>query len=86
MLCLILNSYVKKITEIYPEIVVCGINIDVTKDNLENTWVVHLRKETHKLDHFLEFVEAKYCMDGKQYVSLGLEIAQLQNNIEGKQY
>ena len=76
----------KKITSLYPEIGVCGIDINVTKDNLENTWVVHLKKDTHKLDHFLEFVDASSCMDGKQCVSLGLEIAQLKNNIEGKQF
>lgn len=76
----------KKITDLYPEIGVCGIDVDVTRDNLENTWVVHLKKGSHKLDHFLELVDASSCMDDKRCVSLGLEIAQLKNNIEGKQY
>lgn len=76
----------KKITTLYPEIGTCGIDIDVTKDHLENTWVVHLKQDTHNLDHFLELVDASSCMDGKYCVSLGLEIAQLKNNIEGKQY
>ena len=76
----------KKITHLYPEIGVCGIDIDVTKDNTEKTWVVHLKKGTHSLDHFLELMDADRCMDGKQCVSLGLEIAQLQKNIEGKQF
>ncbi len=75
-----------KITDLYPEIGVCGVDIDVTTGDLESTWVVRLKKDTHKLDHFLELVDASSCMDGKQCVSLGLEIAQLKNNIEGKQY
>jgi hypothetical protein len=47
---------------------------------------VHLKKGTHALDHFLDLMDADTCMEGKQCVSLGLEIAQLLNNIEGKQY
>lgn len=76
----------KKITALYPEIGVCGIDIDVTKDNLQNTWVIHLKKDIHSLDHFLELMDADKCMDGTQCVALGLEIAQLKNNIAGKQY
>jgi hypothetical protein len=49
-------------------------------------WIVHLEKNTHSLKHFLELMDADQCMKGKQCVSLGLEIAQLQKNIEGKQF
>ena len=38
------------------------------------------------LNHFLEMMDAKSCMDGTQCVALGLEIAQMRNNIEGKQF
>lgn len=76
----------EKITTLYPDIGACGVDIDVTKSKSENTWVIHLKQDTYKLDHFLEFVDASSCMDGKYCVSLGLEIAQLKNNIEGKQY
>lgn len=76
----------KKITNLYPEIGACGIDINVTKDNLQNAWVVHLKKDTHTLDHFLELADANSCMDDKHCVSLGLEIAQLKNHIDGKQY
>ena len=80
------NQLCNKITTLYPEIGVCGIDIDVTKDPSEKTWVVHLQKDSHTLNHFLELMDANQCMDGKQCVSLGLEIAQLQKNIEGKQF
>lgn len=75
-----------KITSLYPEIGVCGIHIDVTKDYSQNSWLVHLHQDTHSLDHFLEFMDAERCLAGKQCVSLGLEIAQLKKNIAGKQF
>jgi hypothetical protein len=31
-------------------------------------------------------LDAERCMEGKQCVSLGLEIAQLRKNLEGKQF
>ena len=74
----------KKITDLYPDIGTCGIDIDVTKDEEQNSWVVHLRKDDHQLNHFLEYKEAELCMEGEQCVSLGLEIAQLKNHIQGK--
>jgi hypothetical protein len=76
----------KKITTIYPEIGACGIDIDVARDLKEDTWVVHLKKGSHSLKHFLELKDAKCCMDDKQCVALGLEISQLMKNIEGKQF
>ncbi len=75
-----------KITEIYPEIGECGIDIDVKFDDEKNAWVVDLKKDSTELKHYLDLPEAEQCMDGQQCVSLGLEIAQLRNNIERKQY
>lgn len=76
----------KKIVTLYPEIGVCGINIDVARDLSEKAWVVHLQKDTYKLDHFLEIKDADRCMEGKECVALGLDIAQLQKNMLGKQF
>ena len=76
----------EKITSIYPDIGTCGIDIDVNFDKKQNAWVVDLKKGGHELKHFLDVPEADSCMDGKQCVSLGLEIAQLKKNIEGKQF
>ena len=76
----------ERIVELYPDIGVCGINIDVAKDNSENAWVVHLEKDSHKLDHFLELMDADRCMEGEECIALGLDIAQLRKNIEGKQF
>ena len=80
------SALCKKITRLYPEIGECGIDIDVTYDETKKAWAVHLKKGIHSLDHFLELRDADLCMEGKQCVALGLEIAQLRHNIEGKQY
>lgn len=76
----------ERITAMYPEIGECGIDINVTYDETQKTWLVHLKKGSHALDHYLETLDADRCMEGKQCVSLGLEIAQMKNNIEGKQF
>ncbi|UCF92747.1 MAG: hypothetical protein JSW39_00910 [Desulfobacterales bacterium] len=72
----------EKIRAIYPDIGECGIDLNVEYDEEQKTWVVHLQKETHKLKTFLEAGDAEKCMEGKQCVSLGIEIAQLRANIE----
>jgi hypothetical protein len=48
--------------------------------------MVHLKKGSQTLDHFLETKDADSCMDGIKCVGLGLDIAQLRKNIEGKQF
>lgn len=76
----------QKIQELYPEIGACGIDVDILHDEEKKVWVVDLKKDNHELKHHLEYPDAANCMEGKQCVSLGLEIAQLQKNIEGNQY
>ncbi len=73
-----------KILALYPEIGVCGLDINVEHDDEKNAWAVHLVKDNHTLTHYLEEPDADSCMDGKQCVSLGLEIAQLKKNIDGQ--
>jgi hypothetical protein len=75
-----------KITEIYPDIGECGIDVNVDYDDDKKVWVVDLIKDSHELKHYLDLPEADECMDGHQCVSLGLEIAQLKKNVEGKQF
>ena len=75
-----------KIIALYPEIGECGINVEVNFDKAKKVWIVDLKKGQHELKHHLEIPDADQCMEGKQCVSLGLEIAQLKKNIEGQQY
>lgn len=76
----------QKITELYPDIGECGIDIDAWFDQAKNVWIVDLKKGPHELQHHLEISDADACMAGRQCTSLGLEIAQLRKNIEGEQY
>jgi len=76
----------EKITSIYPDIGVCGFDINVDYSTTEKTWMVHLKKGSHTLDHFLETMDADSCMEGKKCIALGLEIAQMRKNIEGEQF
>jgi len=75
-----------KIVELYPEVGQCEIDIQVDWDDQKNVWVVDLKKGQHELKHYLEEPDSDDCMDNKQCVSLGLEIAQLVHNIKGEQY
>jgi len=72
----------EKIKAVFPEIGACGINLKVDYDQGNKAWVVDLKKDQHELKTFLEDSEAQECMDGKQCVSLGLQIGQLRKNIE----
>ncbi len=72
----------EKITSIYPEIGHCGINIDVDFNKEKEAWVVDLKKDKHHLQTHLEINEADQCMVGKKCVSLGIQIAQLIENIK----
>lgn len=71
-----------KIIALYPDIGQCGIDVNVTFDKEQNTWMVELKKDKHELKTFLEKGDAEKCMLGEQCVSLGIEIAQLKGNIE----
>jgi hypothetical protein len=76
------NQICQKIREIYPDIGECGIDVSVAYDESQKRWVVDLKKDHHELKTYLEPGDAEFCLQGKQCVSLGIEIAQLRSNIE----
>ncbi len=75
-----------RIVGMYPEIGQCEIDVMVDWDERKKAWAVDLKKDDHELKHYLEEPDAEQCIEGKQCVSLGLEIAQLVKNIKGEQY
>ena len=75
------NELCEKIRELYPDIGECGIDVDVAFDESQSRWVVDLKKDRHHLKTYLEEGDAEFCLEGKQCVSLGIEIAQLRDNI-----
>jgi hypothetical protein len=72
----------EKMRSIYPDIGECGIDIDVEYSEAKKAWVVDLKKDRHELTTHLEPEDAAVCMDGKQCISLGIQIAQLKENIK----
>lgn len=71
-----------KIMEIYPDIGQCGIDMNVEYDDVNGRWQVNLKKDDTELKTFLEPSDVELCMEGKQCVSLGIEINQLKDTIE----
>lgn len=71
-----------KITAIYPDIGACGIEVNVDYNIDKEAWMVDLRKDAHHLQTRLEVDEAEKCLEGKQCVSLGIQVAQLVDNIK----
>lgn len=71
-----------KIHEIYPQIGECGVDVDVGYNEDKHAWVVHLRKGGQELTTYLEPPDARACMEGKECVSLGLQVGQLVDNIK----
>ncbi len=71
-----------KIEAIYPEIGRCGIDVNVEWDAMKRAWIVDLKKGDRELTTHLENQDAEACMLGKQCVALGVQIAQLESNLE----
>jgi len=76
------NVLCEKIRELYPDIGICGIDIEVTYEKEHQRWVVELKKDQQQLKTYLEQGDAEFCLAGRQCVSLGIEIAQLRSNLE----
>ncbi len=72
-----------KITEVFPNIGVCGVNLNVEYDDNNKAWAIDLKRGEHHLKTYLEIEEVDSCIEGKQCVSLGLQVAQLKENIAG---
>jgi len=72
----------RRIEAIYPEIGECGIDVDVEWNDEKKTWIVDLKKDDKELTTHLEEQDAEACMQGKQCVALGVQIAQLKSNIQ----
>jgi len=70
-----------KIEAIHPDIGKCGIEVDVEWNEKKKAWVVDLKKGDRELTTHLELQDAEACMQGKQCVALGVQIAQLKSNI-----
>lgn len=75
------SALCEKIREIYPDVGHCGIDIDTEYDHYQQRWVVRLKKDQRELKTYLENGDAEMCLGGDQCISLGIEIAQLKDNL-----
>ncbi|MBT8351458.1 MAG: hypothetical protein KJO26_09535 [Deltaproteobacteria bacterium] len=73
------NKLCEKIQKIYPDIGQCDIDLNVEYDDKQKSWIVYLKKGERVIRHFLEQEDLDKCMEGKQCVSLGIEIAQFKD-------
>jgi hypothetical protein len=73
------NELCEKIGKIYPDIGHCNIDLNVEYDENQKSWFVLLKKGERVIKHFLEQEDLDKCMEGKQCVSLAIEIAQFKD-------
>jgi hypothetical protein len=76
------KSLCKKISELYPDIGECGIDLDVEYDDENQAWLVDLKKDKVRLKTYLEDTDADACMLGNKCIGLGIQVALLRDNIE----
>ncbi|MCS7199562.1 MAG: hypothetical protein RMI74_01655 [Thermodesulfobacterium sp.] len=66
----------ERIRKIFPEIGECGINLRVEWSEEVQRWTVYLEKGDKVVKTYLEDEEIKACLEGKQCVSLAIQIGQ----------
>lgn len=72
----------QKIRKIFPHIGKCGVELCVNYDEENKRWLVRLTRDGRELKTYLEPGDAELCIDGKQCLSLGIEITQLKDSID----
>ena len=65
------QSLCEKITQLYPDIGECGIDLDVDYDDQNQAWLVDLKKDKVRLKTYLEDTDADACMLGKNASAWG---------------
>ncbi|MFH2066895.1 MAG: hypothetical protein ABIK15_16975 [Pseudomonadota bacterium] len=75
------NEICDKIHAVYPDLGECGIDVNVNFEEQNNAWAVHLRRGGRELKTYLEIDETDVCIDKEKCIGLGLQIAQLRDNI-----
>lgn len=76
------DAFLAAIRSVYPELGRLGIELNADYDGEQRIWVVVLRKGDRTVRAYLERADADSCMAGQRCVALGIEMAQLQAELE----
>lgn len=71
-----------KVKEMFPDIDKYQMDCDLTFDEGKNAYIIKLVKGKHVLTTHLEKPDADACMEGKECVHLGVQVAQFVKNFE----
>ncbi|MCF8068066.1 MAG: hypothetical protein K9L30_05730 [Desulfobacterales bacterium] len=71
-----------KIRSLFPNIGECGTDMNIKFDIDLNSWVVDLKKDQHHLKTYIDANDVDSCLIGGKCIGLGIEVAQLQDNIK----
>lgn len=66
----------QRITEVLPEMGVCGFDINVTRDAALKAWRVNYDEAGQRALTFLDDEEVGRCLEGKECLSFGLMVHQ----------
>lgn len=72
----------EKIRAIFPDIGVCGLDLDVDFDEKKKSWVIALSRNRRIFKVLVSPEDASDCMEGKKCANLGFAIGQLRSNPE----
>ena len=72
----------EKIRAIFPDIGVCGLDLNVEYDEREGSWVIILSQNQNTFRALISPEDVSLCMEGKRCANLGLAIGQLRSNME----
>lgn len=75
-----------KVREMHPDIDKYQLDCDITFDESKNAYIVKLSKgPEHVLTTYLDKTDAEACMEGKECVHFGVQVAQFVKNFEERE-
>lgn len=74
-----------KVKEMHPDIEKYQMDCDLAFDEGKNAYIIKLTKGEHVLTTHLDKPDADACMEGKECVHLGVQVAQFVKNFEERE-
>jgi len=77
-----MDALKEKVMEMFPDIEKYRMDCNLTFDEAKNAYIIKLSKGEHLLTTHLDKPDADACMQGKECVHLGVQMAQFVKNFE----